>query len=162
MFNGKEMSKRQNITISEEQNSKSAIDKEGSCIKKYSVGEPKKTIFFDYTNKRNIQKKYNYSNYFIFKKILFRTQILFFIFINLIILVFSIGKNKRNLYSLESYIVMKIQGNGDTNIFFIESVDVSFPSKVEINGITQSEVKTHYYLDNKEYIIKLIWDNNDY
>ena len=162
MFNGREMSKRQNITISEKQNSKSAIDKEGSCIKKYSVDEPKKTIFFGYTNKRSVQKKYNYSNYFIFKKILFRTQILFFIFINLIILVFSIGKNKRNLYSLESYIVMKIQGNGDTNIFFIESVDVSFPSKVEINGITQSEVKTHYYLDNKEYIIKLIWDNNDY
>ena len=131
MFNGREMSKRQNITISKEQNSKSAIDKEGSCIKKYSVDEPKKTIFFGYTNKRSVQKKYNYSNYFIIKKILFRTQILFFIFINLIILVFSIGKNKRNLYSLESYIVMKIQGNGDTNIFLEKVLKFHFLVKLK-------------------------------
>ena len=56
MFNGREMSKRQNTTTIEEQNFKSKTDKDGSCIKKYFIFEPKKAIFFDYTNKRSIQK----------------------------------------------------------------------------------------------------------
>ena len=56
MFNGREMSKSQNITISEKQNSKSAIDKEGSCIKKYSVGEPKKQYFLIIQTKEAFKK----------------------------------------------------------------------------------------------------------
>jgi len=56
MFNGREMSKLQNITISEEQNSKSAIDKEGSYIKNILLVNQKKQYFLIIQTKETFKK----------------------------------------------------------------------------------------------------------
>ena len=83
--------------------------------------------------------------------------------LSLIIIKFS---NSERIHSCFSNITIKIMGPGTKNILYgdeclINSVksNIILPDEIYLNDIKQTDIKVKYDLDDKLYIIKLVWNN---
>ena len=116
---------------------------------KLKVTEEQKNIKYKISNRFN--KLYKLRN---------SKKKLRFLFIKLFIIITLIEK----LYAKDSYIILKVYKKGniyiygdDTNGIRCSYVHAPLPDEINLNGVNQSTIKTVYYLNKTENIIKLLW-----
>ena len=92
------------------------------------------------------------------KNKIFNIFILYLITINLVIFNLSSENTKRIFYSKESFITLKINSIGETQLFhYNDYASYDQPDEIYINGDLINNTKNIQYLNRTENVIKLLW-----
>ena len=105
----------------------------------------------NYEGKKGKIKKYN-------KRYCINNKSKTFLIITMIFFNLIIPNNNMIEYN-DSYITLKIQGPGFSNILSSDFLNSNYPNNIYINGIQNSTITNRYYFNEINNTVKLVWSN---